>query len=280
MLCTSQASTAICMSMEEASCSSSSTIQLGGRAIDRHNPIIRDANRSSRTLSAPCSSQAPINPKPYHQLQKTKKSSSSSSSAKPADHKKKKSSTKPIDEKKKSVVKLTDHHIINKNSSQPTDIITKRWTKPVGDLITPPGSSRYLLSDTTLSDSDPVLALAPVEEKKIIQAVNQDESNASKPSSSSSSSSKTSSPDQVVVLRVSLHCKGCEGKVRKHLSRMEGVTSFSIDFAAKKVTIIGDVTPVSVLASVSKVKNAQFWSSSISATSAPAGGSNNVEIKK
>lgn len=27
---------------------------------------------------------------------------------------------------------------------------------------------------------------------------------------------------QVVVLRVSLHCKGCEGKVRKHISRMEG----------------------------------------------------------
>lgn len=28
---------------------------------------------------------------------------------------------------------------------------------------------------------------------------------------------------QVVVLRVSLHCKGCEGKLRKHISRMEGV---------------------------------------------------------
>lgn len=58
------------------------------------------------------------------------------------------------------------------------------------------------------------------------------------------------------------------------------MTSFNIDFAAKKVTIIGDVTPLSVLASVSKVKNAQFWPSSISATSASAGGSNNVEIKK
>ena len=27
---------------------------------------------------------------------------------------------------------------------------------------------------------------------------------------------------QVVVLRVSLHCKGCAGKVKKHLSKMEG----------------------------------------------------------
>ncbi|KAJ0083640.1 hypothetical protein Patl1_30842 [Pistacia atlantica] len=35
------------------------------------------------------------------------------------------------------------------------------------------------------------------------------------------SSSTTKSPQQVVVLRVSIHCKGCEGKVRKHISKME-----------------------------------------------------------
>ncbi|KAK9126892.1 hypothetical protein Scep_015738 [Stephania cephalantha] len=67
--------------------------------------------------------------------------------------------------------------------------------------------------------------------------------------------------DMVVVLRVSLHCKGCEGKVRKHISRMKGVKSFNIDFQAKKVTVIGDVTPVGVLASISRVKRAQFWHS-------------------
>ncbi|KAE8716427.1 hypothetical protein F3Y22_tig00110118pilonHSYRG00075 [Hibiscus syriacus] len=76
----------------------------------------------------------------------------------------------------------------------------------------------------------------------------------------------SSSQHQVVVLKVSLHCKGCEGKVRKHLSRMEGVTSFSIDSAAKKVTIVGDVTPLQVLASVSKVKTAQFWTSAVAST--------------
>ncbi|KAI4334477.1 hypothetical protein L6164_019166 [Bauhinia variegata] len=70
------------------------------------------------------------------------------------------------------------------------------------------------------------------------------------------------SRNQVVVLRVSLHCKGCESKVRKHISKMEGVTSFSIDLESKKVTIIGDVTPLGVLASISKVKNAQLWPSS------------------
>jgi copper chaperone CopZ len=63
----------------------------------------------------------------------------------------------------------------------------------------------------------------------------------------------------VVVLKVSLHCKACAGKVKKHLAKMEGVTSFNIDFAAKKVTVVGDVTPLGVLNSVSKVKNAQFW---------------------
>ncbi|KAL6604025.1 hypothetical protein ACP70R_044386 [Stipagrostis hirtigluma subsp. patula] len=64
---------------------------------------------------------------------------------------------------------------------------------------------------------------------------------------------------QVVVLRVSLHCKGCAGKVKKHISKMEGVTSFDIDIATKKVTVAGDVTPLGVLNSISKVKSAQFW---------------------
>ena len=37
------------------------------------------------------------------------------------------------------------------------------------------------------------------------------------------------------------------------------MNSFNIDFAAKKVTIMGNITPEGVLESVSKVKNAQFW---------------------
>lgn len=40
-----------------------------------------------------------------------------------------------------------------------------------------------------------------------------------------------------------------------------GVTSFSIDFAMKKVTVVGDITPLGVLASISRVKNARFWPS-------------------
>ncbi|KAL3724095.1 heavy metal-associated isoprenylated plant protein 35 [Eucalyptus grandis] len=65
---------------------------------------------------------------------------------------------------------------------------------------------------------------------------------------------------QVVVMRVSLHCQGCAGKVKKHLSKMEGVTSFSIDLESKRVTVRGHVSPVGVLESISKVKRAEFWS--------------------
>ncbi|KAK8636579.1 hypothetical protein V6N13_124324 [Hibiscus sabdariffa] len=64
---------------------------------------------------------------------------------------------------------------------------------------------------------------------------------------------------QVVVMRVALHCQGCAGKVKKHLSRMEGVTSFSIELESKKVTVMGQVSPVRVLESISKVKRAEFW---------------------
>ena len=74
----------------------------------------------------------------------------------------------------------------------------------------------------------------------------------------------------VVMLRVSLHCKGCAGKVRKHISKMEGVSSFDIDIATKKVTVVGDVTPLGVLNSINKVKSAQFWPDhSLSSLSTP-----------
>ncbi|KAL3850717.1 hypothetical protein ACJIZ3_012599 [Penstemon smallii] len=89
---------------------------------------------------------------------------------------------------------------------------------------------------------------------------------------------KVSSNRQVVELRVSIHCKGCEGKLRKHISRMEGVTSYSIDLATKKVTVIGDVTPLGVLTSISKVKNAQFWPSPTSSSSSSTSSSPSPRI--
>ncbi|KAH1031648.1 hypothetical protein J1N35_043822 [Gossypium stocksii] len=240
ILCASQVTTSICLSMDEAVSSCSSAVQLGGRAIDRHNPIIRDAKRFN------------TNPSSYSQLRKNGNGSSRKSKSK--DHKKKKSWAM------KSSLKL------------PTDIADSNGSKGI-DFVTPPGSSRYLLGNSgfldEISDYDPVWALVPFQENQI-KDEKRDQSVVSEPSFSDKPSK-----DQVVVLRVSLHCKGCEGKVRKHISRMEGVRSYSIDFAAKKVTIVGNVTPLGVLASVSKVKSAQFWT-----TATPALASTNLSANK
>ncbi|KAL1351820.1 hypothetical protein HN51_015698 [Arachis hypogaea] len=266
IFCASQSSTAISHAMEQASSSSSSsnTFHLGGRALDRHNPIIMDSRRTpSRDFTLPPTPSS-VDPKPgQHDLQKGKKKSSSSSSPPSSSSSSKRSSRKGHDKKKSVTENKVTEHFTNNHSSKAIDSVVRRsW-------VTPAGSSRYLLRD--ISDYDPVLALTTSninvddDKKKGHQVVhNQDETikhhhaSNSKPSSSSSAP-KSASSNQVVVLRVSLHCKGCEGKVRKHLSRMQGVTSFNIDFAAKKVTVVGDVTPLSVLASISKVKNAQFW---------------------
>ncbi|KAF8096028.1 hypothetical protein N665_0319s0046 [Sinapis alba] len=45
---------------------------------------------------------------------------------------------------------------------------------------------------------------------------------------------KNSSSDQVVVLRVSLHCKGCAGKVKKHLSKLKGLLFACVIEATEK----------------------------------------------
>ena len=213
IFCASQASTAISLSMDQPSSSScSNTIQLGGRAIDRHNPIITDSRRTpSRDFTASSSSsKPPIDPKPCHDLRKAKKksSSSSSSSSKPSDQNKK-NATKAHhhDQKKKSVAEKLTEHITNNYSSKPIDSILRRsWIRPPADLVTPPGSSRYLLSDTAslggVSDSDSALALTTVDDKKV-QLVHQDETNhASKPSSSSGP--KSGSSDQVSYLSPTL----------------------------------------------------------------------------
>ncbi|XP_044506845.1 protein SODIUM POTASSIUM ROOT DEFECTIVE 3-like isoform X2 [Mangifera indica] len=171
---------------------------------------------------APCSSQFPIIPRPYHE-------------------KSRKSSTKQSDLRRKSSADINDLNSTN-------------------------ASSRYLLSDKPfidwLSESDRVSALVPADQTAKPRHVS-----ANKSPALIKSSATPESRDQVVVLRVSIHCKGCEGKVRKHISKMEGVTSFSIDLATKKVTIIGNVTPLGVLASVSRVKNAQLWPTSTTSSS-------------
>ncbi|GFZ17972.1 chloroplast-targeted copper chaperone protein [Actinidia rufa] len=236
--CASPASTAICSSMDQRA-----MVRHGMRPISRHYGHIGD--RKIPLPPIPCTSKLPIDPKPYYQRNRK-------SSAKESDFHRKNSADV------KDLIRSDFHR---KNSADVKDLIRsdfhRKSSADVNDLISPPGSSRYLLSDKPffdlLSDSDHVKALVPSQNKD---------------SPSLKSSSARSRPrDKVVELRVSIHCKGCEGKVRKHISRMEGVTSFSIDLATKKVTIVGDVTPLAVLTSISRVKNAQFWPSPTSSSS-------------
>ncbi|KAL3753857.1 hypothetical protein ACJRO7_001149 [Eucalyptus globulus] len=278
--CASQASTAVCSSMENRANPSSSLHSdrhLSDRAIDRHNPIIRDARRSVRSslpITPPCSSShhPPIDPIPYRLLhQKAKPNSLSPPKSSVDDPNKNQSRTDETKNKSKKK-KRGVHSILTRSFSSKTETAsTVRKSvshKPeLGDArTTPAGSTRYLLGGTGsvdgLPDHDPALAPASAHNWTNDSQDHHQQIVASKRTSSSLSSRSVSDSNQVVVLRVSLHCKGCEGKVRKHLSRMEGVTSFNIDFAAKKVTVVGDVTPAGVLASVAKVKNAQFWTSS------------------
>ncbi|CAI0472568.1 unnamed protein product [Linum tenue] len=161
IFCASQASTAICMSMDQPS-SSSSSAQLGGRAIDRHNPIIRDLRRAPRVLpNPPCTAShpPPISPRPYNLLDKTKK-------------------LKKTKTKNSSSTAASNHQQKQTPSSSSTslsvarNVVSKSW--PV-DLVTPPGSSRYLLSDSVFfdgfSDFDPVPEPETSEPEKKVPAL-------------------------------------------------------------------------------------------------------------
>ncbi|MCD7453448.1 hypothetical protein HAX54_020919 [Datura stramonium] len=238
LFCASPASTAICSSMDQRS-----MVRRGIRhQIDRKIDRLGDRSTTPKIKSpAPCSShQLPIDPKNYY------------------------------------------HHRKSSSSTKPSDQLRRKSSADVTDLAG--GSSRHLLSDTTpfidflSSSSGEAKALIP---SKPLRAKSTNERLMYRSSSTRSLESpvynKLPSPpaysndlcvykstrscprEQVVELRVSIHCKGCEGKVRKQISRMEGVKSFNIDLASKKVTVIGDVTPLGVLTSISKVKNAQFW---------------------
>lgn len=217
IFCASQASTAICLTTDHASSSSSSnnTIQFGGRAIDRHNPIIADPRRTpSRDLThAPSSSSSP---KPSHDLQKPKKNTTP---PKPSDKKKKKKNVAikghghDHDQKKKSTAEKVTEHVANNYSSKPIESILRRsWVRPPSDLIiTPPTSSRYLLGDTISLDAvsdnyEPVLALTKKVDsnKKKAKAVHEDGENNHSSKRSSSSVPKSGSSDQVSYLSFSL----------------------------------------------------------------------------
>ncbi|GER54339.1 heavy metal transport/detoxification superfamily protein [Striga asiatica] len=226
--------------MDEPSSSSSfsaSAVLSRSPAIDRHNPIITDSRRSV---------SSPTHPPPRVPNKNKKKNSINATNNKQKTITPKENTPKPEDEE--SNLKIST--VLKKS--------TWNWnfTGPGGGFISPPGSTRYLLGENVLFenlwDLGPAQKVFPDEPKKV---------------NGKSASLADCCNEKVVVLRVSLHCRGCERKMRKHLSRMEGVKSFDIDFMAKKVTVTGNITPLEVLSSISKVKNAQLWSPSLSSFS-------------
>ncbi|KAM3279426.1 hypothetical protein ACQJBY_046654 [Aegilops geniculata] len=128
-----------------------------------------------------------------------------------------------------------------------------------GELASPAGSTRFLLSGCVAVHEIQEVATAAAAAAPPAAAPGGDVRREEPAAAADVKNTSANTQEQVVVLKVSLHCKACAGKVKKHLAKMEGVRTFSIDFAAKKVTVVGDVTPLGVLASVSKVKNAQIW---------------------
>uniref|UniRef100_A0A1J3HXR6 Copper transport protein CCH n=4 Tax=Noccaea caerulescens TaxID=107243 RepID=A0A1J3HXR6_NOCCA len=250
MFCASQASTAICSSMDHIHKPTTTTVdndeRNSGRAIDRHNPIIKDGRRSVddyiRIPASPADGEITSKTLEIYKGRRSitaRKSTGGGGGGGGGGA--------------AALLKLitSDISLARKSFSC--------VARPACDFIkTPPGSTRYLLGSDPDSISgstgqDPVKTTASQspggEEIKPYSLLTKKKS----------TSGSGCGSDQIVVLKVSLHCRGCEGKVRKHLARMQGVTSFNIDFAAKKVTVTGDLTPLEILDSISKVKNAQFW---------------------
>ncbi|KAL8094721.1 hypothetical protein AgCh_036293 [Apium graveolens] len=237
-----------------SSCSSSS-ISLGGRAIDRCNPIIRDAARLGKVVQlTTASTRPPTSPQPTTISKHHNKNIAENMT----DIHQTKKTTTAI----KSCLKKGNNITIAANDAQ--KIVNKTCSKAVAgseeisvNSTSPGDSSRYLLTTSSINHMSSFLYSRRFD--PLLTMVEQSPSTSSSPSQPTfSPPSPAASDNQVVVLRVSLHCKGCERKMRKHISKMKGVRSFNIDFAAKKLTVVGDVTPLSVLASVSKVKKAQL----------------------
>ncbi|CAH8340188.1 unnamed protein product [Eruca vesicaria subsp. sativa] len=256
MFCASQASTAICSSMDHIHKPTTATVaadkddKSSGRAIDRHNPIIKDGRRSSvddyiRIPASPAEGE--ISSNKTLEVYKGRRSFTG----------------------RKSTGGGGGAAALLKFITSDISLARKSFScvaRPACDLTkTPPGSTRYLLGSDPVSltgsaGQDQVKEVAgsprlpPSEEIKPVVSLMEEKS-----CGGGDGSDQEEKKQVDVVLKVSLHCRGCEAKLRKHLSRMQGVTSFNIDFAAKKVTVTGDITPLEILDSISKVKNAQFW---------------------
>ncbi|KAK2989679.1 hypothetical protein RJ640_015528 [Escallonia rubra] len=202
LLCASPASTAICSSMDQRAMVRHGMQPIDHRILDHHRRKIR--------TPIPCSSRPPIDPKPYHQ--KSRKSCAKQSEVTRKSSAGKNDLTSPPG---------SSRYLL---SDKPSEVIRKGSADKY-DLSSPLGSSRYLLSDKPfvdemLSDPDHVVSALVASQTPRTRRVSSSSNDS--PIFKSSSTPSRARRHQVVELRVSIHCKGCEGKVRKHISRMEG----------------------------------------------------------
>ncbi|KAE8775669.1 heavy metal-associated domain containing protein [Hordeum vulgare] len=104
-----------------------------------------------------------------------------------------------------------------------------------GELVSPVGSSRFLFSRCAAVDEIQEVPTAPAAPQAAAPGgdVRREEPAAPADVKSTNSTQEQMDRDQVVVLEVSLHCKACAGKVKKHLAKME---EFAMEWSLPEVS--------------------------------------------
>ncbi|TKY61471.1 Heavy metal-associated isoprenylated plant protein 26 [Spatholobus suberectus] len=65
---------------------------------------------------------------------------------------------------------------------------------------------------------------------------------------------------QSCILKVNIHCDGCEQKVKKLLQKIDGVYSVRVDADQGKVLVAGDVDPAKIVKKLNRAgKHAEIW---------------------
>ncbi|PUZ77087.1 hypothetical protein GQ55_1G342100 [Panicum hallii var. hallii] len=73
-------------------------------------------------------------------------------------------------------------------------------------------------------------------------------------------SSTLSNASSIVEMNVHMDCDGCEKRVKKAMSRLQGVSSVEIDMDRQKVTVTGRVDRREVLRAARRTgRAAEFW---------------------
>lgn len=257
MFCTSDSATAL--GRKNLEHSSPATIRLGSasaRAIDRHNPIIHASRRRSLSSSTSTHQNLKDGRKSTSSLL-TDKTNNGTNAAGASERRKSSASLVDAVRNRSGCIKpsayfspppLRPH--LQKSQSQKVQNCHKPQPHFLGRELAIVQAGDKKATDPKTDGEKLVKCLSLKNEAPLFKVPSSDKNYYFSPFRVNS--------DQVVVVRVSLHCKGCAGKVKKYISRMKGVTFFNVDFDAKKVIVVGDITPLEVLASISKVRTAQL----------------------